>query len=86
MIQENKQKYKTKICRTCIVIRMFVLAMLILVIAGLLARDKMYHLSFITKWNVAIAILVFGIVSFVIKFIFWKLESKNKAIDPLQND
>ena len=86
MPQETEQKFKTKICRTCIIIRMFVLAMLILVIIGLLARDKMYHLSFLTTWNVAIAIMIFGVISFVIKFIFWKLENKNKAIDPLQND
>ena len=86
MSQERKQSSESKICRTCIVIRMFIIAMLILVITGLLAKDKMHHLSFLTKWNVAIAIMVFGSISFVIKLIFWKLESKNKSNDPLQND
>ena len=61
---------------------MFIMAMLILVIIGLLAKDKMHHLSFLTTWNVAIAIMVFGSVSFVIKFVFWKLEGKNKVNDP----
>ena len=86
MTSEKLLKPKTKICRTCIVIRMFVLAMLVLVITGLLARDKVQHLSFLTTWNVAIAIMIFGTISFIVKFIFWKLENKNKSNDPLQND
>ena len=86
MTPEKLVKPKTKICRTCIVIRMFVLAMLVLVITGLLARDKVQHLSFLTTWNVAIAIMIFGTISFIVKFIFWKLENKNKSNDPLQND
>ena len=86
MSQEKKPFSTSKICRTCIVIRMFIIAMLILVIIGLLAKDKMHHLSFLTTWNVAIAIMVFGSISFIIKFILWKLESKNKSNDPLQND
>ena len=86
MPQERKPSSESKICRTCIVIRMFIIAMLILVITGLLAKDKMHHLSFLTTWNVAIAIMVFGSVSFVIKFVLWKLEGKNKVNDPLQND
>ena len=86
MSQEKKPLSTSKICRSCIVIRMFIIAMLILVITGLLARDKMHHLSFLTTWNVAIAIMLFGSISFIIKIIFWKLESKNKTSDPLQND
>ena len=86
MPQERKPSSELKICRTCIVIRMFIIAMLILVIMGLLAKDKMHHLSFLTKWNVAIAIMLFGSISFIIKIIFWKLENKNKTNDPLQND
>ena len=86
MSQEKELLPASKICRTCIVIRMFIIAMLILVITGLLAKDKMHHLSFLTTWNVAIAIMVFGSVSFIIKFIFWKLENKSKTNDPLQND
>ena len=86
MTPEKLVKPKTKICRTCIVIRMFVLAMLVLVITGLLARDKVQHLSFLTTWNVAIAIMIFGTLSFIVKYIFWKLENKNKSNDSLQND
>ena len=86
MSQSSPSNNIKKVCRTCIVIRMFVLAMLVLVIVGLLAREQMSYLSFITTWNVAIAILIFGILSFIIKFILWKLEDKNNSSDPLQND
>ena len=75
-----------KICRTCVVIRLFIIAILLLLIVAILAKDQMYHLSFLTTWNVAIAIVVFGSISFLIKFLFWKLEKKNNSNDLSQND
>ena len=75
-----------KICRTCVIIRLFIVAMLLLLIVAILAKDQMYHLSFLTTWNVAIAIVVFGSISFLIKFLFWKLEKKNNSNDLSQND
>ena len=78
MSQKSVSNNSKKVCRTCMVIRIFVLAMLVLVIVGLLAREQMSYLSFISTWNVAIAIMIFGILSFIIKFILWKLEEKSK--------
>ena len=86
MSQKSVSNNLKKVCRTCMVIRIFVIAMLVLVIVGLLAREKMSYLSFISTWNVAIAIMIFGILSFIIKFILWKLEEKKQINDPLQND
>ena len=86
MSQKFVSNNSKKVCRTCMVIRIFVLAMLVLVIVGLLAREQMSYLSFISTWNVAIAIMIFGILSFIIKFILWKLEEKKQTNDPLQND
>ena len=86
MSQKSVSNNSKKVCRTCMVIRIFVLAMLVLVIVGLLAREQMSYLSFISTWNVAIAIMIFGILSFIIKFILWKLEEKKQTNDPLQND
>ncbi len=86
-MSETTSSYNTKkVCRTCMVIRMFVLAMLVLVIVGLLAKEQLSYLSFITTWNVAISIMIFGVLSFIIKLIFWKLEEKKDTNDPLQND
>ena len=75
-----------KICRTCVVIRFFIIAMLLLLIVAILAKDQMQHLSFLTTWKVAIAIMAFGSISFLIKFLFWKLEKKNNSNDLSQND
>ena len=75
-----------KICRTCVVIRLFIIAILLLLIVAILAKDQMHHLSFLTTWKVAIAIMVFGSISFLIKFLFWKLEKKNNSNDLSQND
>ena len=86
MSQKFVSNNSKKVCRTCMVIRIFVIAMLVLVIVGLLAREQMSYLSFISTWNVAIAIMIFGILSFIIKFILWKLEEKKQINDPLQND
>ena len=86
MSQKFVSNNSKKVCRTCMVIRIFVLAMLVLVIVGLLAREQMSYLSFISTWNVAIAIMIFGILSFIIKFILWKIEEKKQINDPLQND
>ncbi len=86
MSQKSVSNNSKKVCRTCMVIRIFIIAMLVLVIVGLLAREQMSYLSFISTWNVAIAIMIFGILSFIIKFILWKLEEKKQINDPLQND
>ena len=86
MSEQSISNNSKKVCRTCMVIRIFVLAMLVLVIVGLLAREQMSYLSFISTWNIAIAIMIFGILSFIIKFILWKLEGKKQTNDPLQND
>ena len=82
MSHQSPSNNSKKVCRTCMVIRIFVLAMLVLVIVGLLAREKMSYLSFISTWNVAIAIMIFGILTFVIKYILWKLEEKKQTNDP----
>ena len=86
MSQSSSSNNIKKVCRTCMVIRMFMLAMLVLVILGLLAREQMSYLSFITTWNVAIAIMIFGVLSLIIKFILWKIEDRKNSNDPLQND
>ena len=50
--------------------------MMALLIIALLAREKMHHFSFITSTNVAIVIITFGIISFIVKYILWKRETK----------
>ena len=79
-------KINSKPCRICIIIRFFIIAMMLLLLVALLAKDKLHHLSFITSMNIAIAIMIFGVISFIIKYILWKKELNQKPNDPLQNE
>ena len=76
----------SKPCRICLIIRFFIFAMMALLIVALLAKEKMHHFSFITSTNVAIVIITFGIISFIVKYILWKRETKQKSSDFLQNE
>ena len=79
-------KINSKPCRICVIIRFFIFAMMLLLLVALLAKDKLHHLSFITSMNIAIAIMVFGVISFIIKYILWKKELNQKSNDSLQNE
>ncbi len=74
-------KYKSKPCRNCYIIRIFIFAMLALLIVAFLAKDKIHYFSFITSTKIAIAIMVFGVISFIVKFILWKREMNQKSND-----
>ena len=76
----------SKPCRICFIIRLFIFAMMALLIIALLAKEKMHHFSFITSTNVAIVIITFGLISFVVKYFLWKREAKQKSSDFLQNE
>ena len=70
-----------KVCRTCIAIRLFIVALLFLVIISILAKDHLHYLSFLTPGKVAAGIIIFGSLSFLVKFIFWKIDKKNNTND-----
>lgn len=53
-------------------------------IGSLLANDKMEYLQFITAERAAMAIWVVGIIGFIVKFIFWRLDQRRAASDPEQ--
>ena len=74
-------KYNSKPCRICYIIRIFIFAMMALLIIALLAKDKMHNLSFITSTKIALAIIVFGVISFIVKYILWKREINQKSSD-----
>ena len=83
---DNNNIFIKKSCRTCMVIRLFIIAILILLIVSILAKDQMHNLSFITAWKVAAGIWIFGIISFVVKVIFWRKEERKGVNDPSLND
>jgi len=75
-----------KVCRTCVAIRLFIVALLFLVIISILAKEHLHYLSFITPGKVAAGIIIFGSLSFLVKFILWKIDKKNNINDLSPND
>ncbi|NBQ83937.1 MAG: hypothetical protein EBU10_06900 [Alphaproteobacteria bacterium] len=71
-------------CQRCRVIRLFMLTVFMVVLLGLLANDKMEYLQFITAERAAMAIWGVGIIGFIVKFIFWRLDQRRAASDPEQ--
>ena len=69
-------------CRSCAIIRTFIILVICIVVFGILFSDKLHHLSFVTPWSVAYLILIFGTISFIIKLLIYKLK-KNKL--PISN-
>jgi hypothetical protein len=53
------------------IIRLFIISILFLIIVSLTLTDQLNYLSFITTWNVALLIIIFGSVSFIIKTIIY---------------
>tara|TARA_B100000029_G_scaffold224047_1_gene221975 strand:+ start:134 stop:319 length:186 start_codon:yes stop_codon:yes gene_type:complete len=60
---------------------MFIIALLVLVIVSILAKDHLHYLTFLTPGKVAAGIIIFGSLSFLVKFILWKIDKKNNTND-----
>ena len=81
MEQHLNNNQSKRVCRTCIAIRIFIIALLVLVIVSILAKDHLHYLSFLTPGIVAAGIIIFGSLSFLVKFILWKIDKKNNTND-----
>ena len=89
MIKNEKNLLAKKTCRTCMVVRLFIVAMLMLLIFAILAKDQMHHLDIITSGKVAAIIWIFGGISFFVKLIHWRFfnqNNNNKITDLSQNE
>ncbi len=71
--KEIKKPYK---CRNCYIIRLFLLAVVFLVLLGLIQSDKLHYLDFVTPTNAAILVVVVGIIIFLGKLIKYIFEKK----------
>ena len=54
-------------CKNCLIIRYFIVAVLIIILAAFLFTDKMEYLSFINPEKVSYLIIVIGILIFLYK-------------------
>ena len=71
----HKEINKTYKCRNCYIIRLFLLAVVFLVLFALVQSDNLHYLDFITPTNAATLIIITGVIMFlgkVAKFLFEK--------------
>ena len=54
-------------CKNCLIIRYFIVAVLMIVLAALLFTDKMKYLSFINPVKFSYLVIILGILVFIIK-------------------
>ena len=61
-------------CQTCMVVRMFVIAAILVAAFIIVADDKMHILASITPMDAALAIIAVGMAGFVVKLLVWRRE------------
>ncbi len=77
MLTLSKQTPKRgSTCQTCMVVRMFVIAAILVAAFTIVADDKMHILSSVTPMHAALAIIAIGLTGFAVKLLLWRLEQE----------
>ena len=63
-------------CKNCLIIRYFIIAVLIIILAALLFTDKMKYLSFINPEKISYLVIILGSLVFLFK-LFSYLKKKS---------
>ena len=63
-------------CKNCLIIRYFIIAVLVIILAALLFTDKMKYLSFINPEKISYLVIILGILVFLYK-LFSYLKKKS---------
>ena len=72
MLTLSKQTPKRgSTCQTCMVVRMFVIAAILVAAFIIVADDRMHILASVTPMHAALAIIAIGLAGFVVKLLFW---------------
>tara|TARA_B100000161_G_scaffold72513_1_gene49921 strand:- start:156 stop:410 length:255 start_codon:yes stop_codon:yes gene_type:complete len=69
-----KKPYK---CTNCYIIRLFLLAVVFIVLFALIQNDNLHYLNFVTPSNAATVIILLGIIMFLVKLTKYIFERKN---------
>ena len=67
-------------CFTCRLIRSFIMAIVMLIVLGLVASDKLHLLTFISTDLVAVIIIAFGLILFLFKVWQWRTDKNEKKM------
>ena len=68
-----KKPYK---CRNCYIIRLFLLAVVFIVLLSLIQSDNLHYLDFVTPSNAATLIVFLGVIMFLVKLTKYIFEKK----------
>ena len=71
--KEMKKPYK---CRNCYIIRLFILAVIFIVLFALIQNDNLHYLDFVTPSNAATLIILLGVIMFLVKLTKYVYERK----------
>ena len=75
MITLSKQTPKRgSTCQTCMVVRMFVMAAILVAAFIIVADDRMHILASVTPMHAALAVIAIGLTGFVVKLLAWRRE------------
>ena len=72
--REIKKPYK---CRNCYIIRLFLLAVVFIVLLALIQSENLHYLDFVTPTNAATFIVFIGLIMFLVKLTKYIFENKN---------
>ena len=67
-------------CKNCLIIRYFIVAVLVIILAALLFTDKMKYLSFINTTQISYLVIILGIFVFLFKLLKY-LKKKSTFTD-----
>ena len=71
--KEIKEPYK---CSNCYIIRLFLLAVVFILLFALIQSDNLHYLDFVTPSNAATIIIILGIIMFLVKLTKYVFEKK----------
>ena len=75
MITLSKQTPKRgSTCQTCMVVRLFVMAAILVAAFIIVADDRMRILASVTPMHAAMAVIAVGIAGFLVKLLVWRRE------------
>jgi anaerobic C4-dicarboxylate transporter len=72
----NKEIRKPYKCRNCYIIRLFLLAVVFIVLLALIQSDKLHYLDFVTPSNAATLIVFLGVIMFLVKLSKYVFDKK----------
>ena len=72
----SKKIEKPYKCRNCYIIRLFLLAVVFIVLFALIQNDNLHYLDFVTPSNAATLIILLGVIVFLVKLTKYVFERK----------